>query len=34
MINLNRCRPAQELMYHYACEARVDVVFISEPYQQ
>jgi hypothetical protein len=34
IINLNRRRLAQELMHQYACGAKVDVVFISEPYQQ
>jgi hypothetical protein len=33
-ISLNRCRLAQELIYQYACECKVNVVFISEAYQQ
>lgn len=31
---MNRCRLAQELMYQYAYEARVDIVFITESYRQ
>lgn len=34
IINLNRCRLDQDLMYQYACEAKMDVVFITEPYRQ
>jgi hypothetical protein len=33
-ISLNRSRLAQELIYQYACECKVNVVFISEAYQQ
>jgi hypothetical protein len=32
IINLNRL--AQELMYQYAYEVRVNIVFIMEPYRQ
>lgn len=34
IINLNRSRLARELIYQYACEAGVHVVFISKPYMQ
>lgn len=32
-INLNRCRLAQEIMIHNACELKADVVIISESYR-
>ena len=33
-INLNRCRPAQDMIEHNVSQLNMDVVIISEPFRQ